>query len=201
MSVGTPPQPGFHAMTAFRRFSVAEYHRLIETGVLTEEDKVELLNGYVVLKMPRNPPHDVSIPLTQEALRILLPSGWCIRSQGAITLATSEPEPDVVVARGSWRDYQAHHPGPSEIGLVVEVAESSLTRDRDDKGPIYADAGLPVYWIVNLVDRQLEVYTQPSGTVAAARYAQRQDFRPGDSVHLLLDGAVVGQVAVRDVLP
>jgi Uma2 family endonuclease len=144
MSVGTPPHPGFHAMTAFRRFSVAEYHRLIETGVLTEEDKVELLNGYVVLKMLRNPPHDSRIQKLNRLLMALLPAGWDIRMQLAVTLASSEPEPDVAVVRGSPADYEVDHPGAGDIGLLLEVADSSLTRDRDDKGPIYADAGLPV---------------------------------------------------------
>jgi Uma2 family endonuclease len=169
--------------------------------MLSDDDKVELLNGYMVLKMPRNPPHDVSVVAVQESLRAMMPNGWCVRGQCAITLATSEPEPDGAVVRGVIRDYVARHPGPADIGLVVEVADSSLTRDRDDKGPIYAEAGIPIYWVVNIQDRWIEVYTQPTGTGAAARYAHRQDYRPGDAVPLVLAGAVVGQIPVLDVLP
>jgi len=133
----------------FRRLTVSEYHRLIQVGVLTDEDKVELLNGYLVLKMPRNPPHDASVMAVQEALQSIRPPGWCVRVQCTVTLTTSEPEPDSVVARGAHRNYAAHHPGPGEIGLVVEVSDTSLDRDRDDKGPIYAAAGLP-----EILDRQ-----------------------------------------------
>lgn len=193
-----PPGPiGFRAQTAFRRFTVAEYHRLIDIGVLTDEDKVELLNGYLVLKMARNPPHDATINAFSALLPRLLPAGWTVRVQSAVTLAQSEPEPDVVVTRGQWRDYLARHPGPADVGLVIEVADSSLDRDREDKGPIYAAAGLPEYWIVNLVDRQVEVYSQPG----PAGYQQRRDYRTGDAVPLSLGGASVGSVPVQDVLP
>jgi Uma2 family endonuclease len=200
MSVGTAP-PTFRAFTAFRRFSVAEYHQLIQTRILTDEDKVELLDGYVVLKMPRNPPHDARIQKLNRLLIQHLPTGWDIRIQLAVTLAHSEPEPDVAVVRGSADDYETRHPGAGDVGLVVEIADSSLTRDRDDKGPIYADAGLPVYWIVNLVDRQVEVYTQPTGSGTAARFALRQDYRQGNAIPVVLDGAVTGHIAVQDLLP
>jgi Uma2 family endonuclease len=185
----------------FRRFSVAEYHRMIQAGILTDEDKVELLDGYLVLKMPRNPPHDVSVSITHDALRAIVPAGWCIRGQSAITLSTSEPEPDIVLARGALRDYSTHHPEPAEIGLVVEVADTTLLRDRNDKGEIYATAGLPEYWIINLVDRQIEVYTQPSTPGTVSTYTMRRDYRIGDAVPLSLDGMIVGHIAVRDTLP
>ena len=202
MSVAAPPPPPrLKAYAALRPFSVAEYQRLTEIGILTDEDKVELLDGLVVLKMPRNPPHDSSIQALAQLIPPLLPVGWSVRSQLAVVVATSVPEPDVAVARGSWRDYHTRHLGPADVGLVIEVAESSLDRDREDKRPIYADAGIPVYWIVNLVDQQVEVYTAPTGGGPTAAYAQRQDFRAGDSIPLVLDGTVVGQVAVADVLP
>jgi putative restriction endonuclease len=85
--------------------------------------------------------------------------------------------------------------------LVVEVADTSLTRDRDDKGPINAAAGLVVYWTVNVVDRQVEVHTQPVGTGVTARYGGRQDYRSGDAVPLTLDRTIVGHIAVQDILP
>jgi Uma2 family endonuclease len=201
MSVATPPQRTFHAQTAFRRFSVPEYHRLIQTGILTDEDAVELLDGYLVLKMPRNPPHDSVIGALTALLPQLIPAGWTLRIQPAMTLPQSEPEPDATLVRGSWRDYRGRHPIPADVGMVLEVADSSLDRDRDDKGPIYAAAGLPVYWIINLVDRQVEVYSQPTPSGTAVLYAQRQDYRLGDTVPMVLDGAVVGTLAVQDVLP
>src|SRR5207237_675891 len=112
MSVLTSAAP-FGGLSSLRRFSVGEYHRMIQAGVLTDEDKVELLDGYVVLKMPRNPPHDGTIDLLKDALPALLPAGWLMRVQQAITLSESEPEPDLALARGNKRSYLARHPGPA----------------------------------------------------------------------------------------
>jgi Uma2 family endonuclease len=203
MSVAAPPPPPtrFGPYAALRRFSVAEYERLIDIGILTDEDKVELLDGYVVLKMPRNPPHDSRIQKLNRLILALLPSGWDVRIQLAVTLATSVPEPDVAIVRGDGEDYASRHPSATDVRLVVEVAESSLDHDRGEKGPIYADAGLPTYWIVNLIDRQVEVYTGPTGSGQSAAYARRQDYRSGDSIPLALDGRIVGQLAVSDILP
>jgi len=194
------PTPDDSPFSALRPFSVAEYHQMIDAEILTAEDKVELLNGYVVLKMPRNPPHDTSVMGVLEALRATIPSGWTVRSQCAVTLATSEPEPDAAVARGTWRDFKDHHPYPAEVGLLVEVSDSSLRIDRSEKGESYSAAGIPIYWIVNVVDQWIEIYTHPTGAGQDARYAQRHDYRPGDSIPLILDGVTVGQVAVRDLL-
>jgi hypothetical protein len=194
-----PPMPGgYHS---FRRFSVDEYHRMIDLGILTDEDKVELLEGYVVLKMPRNPSHDGSIQLAQGAITPVLPPGWIVRIQCALTLTDSEPEPDLVLARGTIRSYLARHPHAADVGLVVEIANTSLDRDRDDKTRIYARAGIVCYWIVNLLDARVEVYTQPSGATAAPAYGSRQDYRAGDTIPLILDGATVGTVAAADLLP
>lgn len=184
-------------MAGFRRFSVAEYHKLIEIGILTEDDNLELLDGYLVHKMSRNPPHDAALQLIQETLPRLLPAGWCLRMQSAITLSRSEPEPDAALVRGNARSYARHRPTPSDIGLVIEVADSTLTSDRLDKGRIYAEAGIEIYWIVNLVDRQIEVYTSPT----ASAFAQRQDYGSGADVALLLDGAVVANIPVSELLP
>jgi Uma2 family endonuclease len=188
-------------MAGFRRFSVAEYHKLIEIGILTEDDNLELLDGYLVHKMSRNPPHDATLQLIQDCLPRLLPSGWCLRMQSAITLKRSEPEPDAAIVRGNARTYSTQHPKPADIGLVIEVADSTLDGDRIDKGRIYAEAGIAYYWIVNLVDRQIEVYTLPSTSAAVPSFTQRQDYRVGDDVALLLDSAVVANIPVRELLP
>src|SRR4051812_9946272 len=106
--VSTPLFGGMHSL---RRFSVDEYHRMIETGILDERDRVELLDGYVVLKMPRNPPHDSTIQRLERRIGRLLPAGWDLRTQCAITLSQSEPEPDLAVVRGDDTLYQTRHPG------------------------------------------------------------------------------------------
>jgi len=181
-----------------RRFTVDDYHRMIETGILDERDRVELLEGKVVLKMPRDPPHDGTLDLLRDALTRLIPSGWMSRIQQAVTLSHSEPEPDFAVVRGNKRSYLHRHPGPADIGLVVEVSDSSLDSDRDDKCRIYADAGIPIYWIVNLVDLQVEVYTNP---VTASGYAKRQDLDPTMSIPFILDGVILATLPVADLLP
>src|ERR1700687_1010859 len=188
-------------MAGFRRFTVAEYHRLIQLGILTEDDNLELLNGYLVHKMTRNPPHDAALQKGTKKFLRLLPPGWDLRGQSAITLAESEPEPDFAVVRGDETSYVTRHPTAADVGLVVEVSDSTLLGDRDDKGPIYASAGIDCYWIVNLNDHQVEVYTAPSGPVADPKYGRRVDCQVGDTLSLLLPGAAPIPVAVQELLP
>src|SRR5262249_35795011 len=157
------PTPGSGLASPASKISVAEYHRMIAAGKLREGDPFELLDGVLVRKMTRLPPHDVSVTLLGKRFIGMLPPGWTCRSQCAVTLSTSEPEPDGVIARGDDRDYATRHPGPQDLALIAEVSDSSLVHDRDVKGPIYARESIPVYWIVNLVDEQIEVYTNPTG--------------------------------------
>jgi Uma2 family endonuclease len=178
-------------------FTVAQYHAMIRMAVLESGAPIELLEGWLVRKALKSPPHSVFMSETSHALAALVPGSWTVDSQQPITTDDSEPEPDVTVVRGSRRDYSDRHPGPSDVGLLVEVAVTSLERDRGWKKRIYAAAGIPVYWIVNLVDGCLEVYSQPSG----ADYADRQVLRPGDNVPVVLDATEVGRIAVKDLLP
>src|SRR5258708_21562304 len=97
------------------QFSVDEYHQMIRTGILDETDRVELLEGYVVDKMPHNPPHDGTIQLVQERLASRIPAGWCIRIQSAVTLSDSEPEPDLVVVPGTSPNYLTRHAAPPDL--------------------------------------------------------------------------------------
>lgn len=182
-----------------RRFTVAEYHRMIADGILTEDDNVELLDGYLVRKMSRNPPHDTALHLLNQLLAGLLPPGWQARLQSAITLSTSEPEPDVAVVRGGPRAFAARHPEPADVGVVIEVADSTLAGDRTDKGRLYAQAGLPEYWIVNLVNQQVEVYTRPQ--TATPAYATRTDYPLGQAVPLVIGGVTVAAIPVADMMP
>lgn len=200
--IATPPQLPLLGTTAgFRRFSVPEYHRLIEIGLLTEDDNLELIEGYLVLKMARNPPHDRTIQRLNRRLFGASPPGWDIRIQSAVTLIESEPEPDVAVVKGDDTRYDVKHPQADDIGMLIEVADSTLLGDRADKGRIYARANLPIYWIVNLIDRQIEIYEQPSGPTAAPDYARTTIYHLSNSVPLVLDGATVTTFAVGDLLP
>lgn len=183
------------------RFSVVQYQKMIEAGILTIADKVELLENYVVLKMSRNPPHDSTIQQMLERIFLLRPPGWSFRVQSAIALKDSQPEPDFALVRGSAANYHSRHPAPADIGLVIEVADSSLLLDQRDKTRSYARAGIPTYWIVNLMDNRLEVYTLPSGPTASPAYGALQTLLPGDEVHIVLDGVTVATVPVVDLLP
>ncbi len=195
-------QPVTYGLDAsIARFSVARYQRMIETGILTAEDKVELLENYVVLKMPRNPLHDGTVQMVSEALASVIPQGWRLRVQLTVVLADSQPEPDFAIVRGNARTYLARHPGPADVGLVIEVADSSLLRDQRDKTRIYARGSIPTYWIINLVDQRVEVYTQPSGPTPVPAYGSFQVYQPGDAIPFVLDGNVVGTVAAADLLP
>jgi Uma2 family endonuclease len=188
-----PPLPVY-------KLTVAQYHRMIEAGVLTENDRVELLEGWILPKMTHNPPHDAAVSLVQTELLARVSGAWVVRIQSAVTTGDSEPEPDAVVVRGPARRYARAHPRPRDIELIVEVADATLAYDRHFKGRLYARARVPVYWVVNLVNAQVEVYTQPKAGKAPA-YRQRQDFGRGQSVPLVLEGREVGQIAVRDLLP
>jgi Uma2 family endonuclease len=183
-----------------RRFTVAEYHHLIETGVFANDERYELINGWLVPKMTRNPPHDVCLVLVPEAIRRLLPRGWHVRIQSAITTDDSEPEPDIAVARGPARRYVRHHPSPADIAMLIEIAESSLDLDRDVKGPMYARAGIAIYWIINLVDNQVEVYTDPNGG-RRPKYRRRRVFEIDSRLPLVIGGKEVERIAVRELLP
>jgi Uma2 family endonuclease len=204
MSVATlaPGQPVTYGRDAsIMKFSVQRYQQMIDTGILDGEDKVELLEGYVVLKMPRNPPHDSTVQRALDVLYPLRPAGWGLRVQCAISLSDSQPEPDFAFVRGPATNYENRHPTPADIGLLIEIADTSLQRDLADKARIYARGGVPVYWVVNLTDRRVEVFTRPSGPTAAPAYAGHQVFDPGDAVPLVLDGVTVATVPAADLLP
>jgi hypothetical protein len=174
---------------------------MIEQGILTPDDKVELLENYVVLKMPRNPAHDSTIQRMLRPLLRPLPSGWDLRIQLTVDLPDSQPEPDFAIVRGSASDYQTRHPTPEDVGVLIEVANSSLLRDQRDKTRIYARATIPTYWIVNIVDQRIEVFMQPSGPTAIPSYGAFQMYQSGDALPVVLDGVTVATIPVADLLP
>ena len=184
-----------------RRFTVDEYHRMIQSGILREGEPLELLEGWIVKKMARNPSHDLALGLVEDTVGSLLPAGWFRRDQSAVITSDSEPEPDVGIVRGKRRDFTHRHPGSADLGLVIEVSESSLDQDRTDKQRIYARASIPIYWIVNLLEEQVEVYTNPTGDCDEPAYRTRTDYRRDQEVPLVLDGVEVARIPVRDLLP
>ena len=196
-----PPMERAAAATpgALRRFSVAEYHEMLAKGVLPEDERVELLEGLIVAKMPHDPIHDAIVQVVDVALRKALPSEWFVRVQSAMTIAASEPEPDLVVHRGDPRSFLHRHPGVADVVLIVEVANSSLQRDREWKAAINARAGIE-YWIVNLVDGVVERYSMPivlPGGVTS--YRDRVQLRGDDVIVPPVPGA--SAIRVGDLLP
>lgn len=148
-----------------RRWKRVEYERLVDLGVL-EGDPVELIGGHLIVAEPQNSPHATAVGAADDALRAALPSGFIVRAQMPLALDDeSAPEPDLAVVPGRRADYQLAH--PTRAVLVVEVADSSLHFDRDEKGSLYARARIAEYWIVNLIDRVLEVHRDPAPDPAA----------------------------------
>jgi Uma2 family endonuclease len=184
-----------------KRFTVQEYHRLIEAGVLREGERVELREGWLVYRMTVNPPHAVIVTLVSDRLAALLPPGWSRRVQQPITLAASEPEPDTSVVRGNTIDYLTRHPTATEAGLLVEVSDSSLDEDRTEMGRMYARANIPIYWIVNIPEQQVEVYTDPTGECNDSVYRNRRDYHRDEEVPLVLGGVEIARIPVADLLP
>jgi Uma2 family endonuclease len=145
-----------------KRFTIDEYHRLIELGFLTEGDRIELIRGELIQKTAKGTQHTFCTTRLCRQLDRLLGDRAVIRGQDPISLPNqSEPEPDVIIARGRDEDYLAHHPYPEDILLVIEISDTTLDYDQITKLTLYAEAGIANYWIVNLPARQLERYSQP----------------------------------------
>ncbi|OGK80285.1 MAG: hypothetical protein A2X52_06050 [Candidatus Rokubacteria bacterium GWC2_70_16] len=184
-----------------RRWTRAEYDRLVDLGVFQPGEPIELIGGQLMVCEAQGSSHFTTVGLVDDSLRAAFGPGWVVRAQGPLALDDeSEPEPDVAVVPGCRRDYLHGHPGLPV--LAVEIAESSLAFDRRDKGSLYARAGLGDYWIVNLVDGCVEVYRERAQDVTAPygwRYASVTMLRPGETVSPL--GAPGARVPVADLLP
>ena len=183
------------------RWTRREYARLIDHGILDEDDPIELLDGLLLFKEPQSSPPRTAVVLVARALERAFGDGWFVQIQSPIGLDhRSEPEPDVSVIHGAPRDYVHTH--PTRPALVVEVAFSGLAVARGRKARAYARAGIADYWIVNLVDSLLEVYREPTRIPAARRrwgYASVET-RSVDASITPLD-APAAAVRVSDLLP
>lgn len=157
------------------RWTRRQYEHMVEAGVLTTDDRVELIDGRIVPMSPQNSRHATSVEMTRRALEPVCPASALVRAQFPLAIGeASEPEPDLAVVPGSIEDYIDQH--PSEALLVVEVADSSLAKDRERKRLLYAQHDIPEYWIVNLVDQHLEIYRDPaSGDYKSKTTLERRD--------------------------
>lgn len=185
---------------AMVRLTIPQYHQMVAQGILEDNNQVEFLEGILVKKMTKNRAHSLATRRLRILLEGFVPAGFYVDSQEPTATSDSEPEPDAMVIRGQPDDYQLQQPAAAAVALIAEVADSSLQHDRVWKKRIYARAGIPVYWIVNLVDRQIEVFTLPSGDVEKPDYAQCQMFTPGQDFGVVLDGREIGRLVVKDLL-
>ncbi|XZO01037.1 MAG: Uma2 family endonuclease [Microcoleus sp.] len=148
--------------TKAKIWTVEEYHRMIEAGILNEDDNIELLDGRIVEMSPQTPIHAATTQRSDRYLQHLLRDLAEIRVQLPITLATSEPEPDIAVVCIDPGGYGDHHPNSREILLLIEVSYSTLQIDRREKNLIYARANIAEYWILDLAGRQAYIYRNPA---------------------------------------
>jgi Uma2 family endonuclease len=181
-------------------FSVDQFYRIIELGIFPRERRVGLWEGMLYEKMAKTQSHAVAgINVTMTLARVL-PQGWCLSSENPIAIGPrSAPLPDMVVLRGVGNDYLDRRPGPADVGLVVEFSLTSLKEDTGPKLAAYASAGIPSYWVLNLVEGVVHVYSEP--IPAESRFASEATARRGESIPLTLDGVVACQVAASDLLP
>ena len=184
-----------------RRWTRQEYNRMIEAGVLTPEDRVELIEGEILTMTPQRSGHAAAVTLGHEALRAVVGPELHVRTQLPLALgAASEPEPDLALVKGSPRDHREHH--PTSALLVIEIADGTLAYDREAKGSLYARFGIPEYWIVNLVERLIEVCRHPEPDDRARlgfSYRRVDRYHPGEAIApQALPGA---SIAVSDLLP
>jgi len=190
-----------HQATYARQWTRAEFERLVDAGFFRADEPVELIGGQLIVSEPQGSPHAAAVGLAGDALRAAFGRGWTVREEKPVALDDdSEPEPDLVVVPGTHRNYAGGH--PARPVLVVEIADSSLRLDREHKASLYARAGLADYWIVNLVDRVLEVYRQPVADPSASfgwRYASRESLGLASSIAPL--AAPETRILVSDLFP
>ena len=184
------------------RISVELYDRMADSGVFGDRSPIYLWKGQLLEPMPRGLGHSFSLVTLNQMLIRLVPDGWHAR-QGSPTriLDDSEPEPDMTVVRGSIRDYASRHPYARDVALVIEVADSSRTFDLGEKLEGYAVASIPEYWVVNLREACVEVFTGPTGPSDSPGFERRQVFRAGDEVPIVLNGREVARIAADEILP
>lgn len=198
IAIDTPRKTEQSALNLWR-ISVERFQDWIERGVITENDNVELIEGKIVGKEVVNPPHATMTELVIEMLRENVGKGHFIGSQRPIVLKDSQPEPDVMLIAGKIRDYRHSHPTPQQVPLVVEVSDSTLDYDRSVKQRIYARSNVQTYWIVNLPERKVEVYTKPDIQADEALYLRLALYIGDDSVPIIIDGLEVGRISLSDL--
>jgi Uma2 family endonuclease len=165
--------------TSKRLFTVHEYHRMVEAGILREDDRVELIRGEVVRMSPIGPPHNAAILRATQALTRIVGDRALVGIQGSIRLDEyDEPQPDIYLLRPKDDFYASGHAGPADIFVIIEVADSSLTYDQTVKLELYAETGVPEYWISNIRDERIIAHSNPQGNA----YQNVRELKRGETI-------------------
>ncbi|BAY14264.1 hypothetical protein NIES2109_43830 [Nostoc sp. HK-01] len=174
------------SISTAKRFTTSEYHRLTELGFFAENDHVELIRGEIIEMAAKGTPHSVCNTRLNRELFTLIVGKATLRGQEPIIISDiSEPEPDLVIVQNRSDDYLREHPSPSDVILLIEISDSSLKYDQETKLSIYAEAGIPDYWIFNLVDNFLECYSAPyQSSQGQFGYRRKLIFLPNELVNL-----------------
>jgi hypothetical protein len=188
-----PPDVPIYPLT------VRQYLRMVEVDILGQYDRVELLEGLLVPKKPPTPPYAATTSNLQTILWKVLPGQWRVHCKSAITTTDSVPEPDISVVVANESDYFRRHPKASEAALAIEVSDVTLTIDQIVKRRVYARAKIPAFWIVNLPNFRVEVFTEPKGG-KSADYRHCDTFNTGDRVPLPIAGAKRKSLLVSEIL-
>ncbi len=190
--------PGPEISSALYRLTVWQYDRMIHDGIIREAERVELVEGLLVTKKGRNRPHVQTGVRGLRLLSGLVPANWHVRKEDPIVASDwSKPEPDLAVVRGRSEAYDERDVTAADVALVVEIADSSLPADQQDMARVYSAGGIAIYWIIILVDRQVELYSEPG----PSGYTSIQILKPGQVLPVMIDAMVVGQIAVSELLP
>ena len=162
-----------------------------------DDKRLELIDGYIVRREEMKPPHVGATESLRRRFEAMIPTGWYVREDKPVRIPDwTEPLPDITLVRGDYTRYLVRHPEPADIGMIVEVSDTSLAKDRGEKWDNYAKAGIAFYWIVNLVDRQIEVFSEPT----ASGYTVERTYRLGEDVPVMLEDSEIGRIAVSDII-
>ena len=191
-------QPGRELSSTLYRLTVSQFDRMVHDCIIRDAERVELVEGLLVTKMSRNRPHVQAGVRGLRLLSAIVPAGWHVRKEDPVVASDwSKPEPDLAVVRGRCEDYDERDVTSADVALVVEIADSSLLVDRQDMARVYSTASIAIYWIVNLAEQQVEVYSDPG----PSGYRSTQIFKPGETVPLVIDGIPTGRIFVSELFP
>jgi Uma2 family endonuclease len=178
-----------------------DYARMIECGAIPEGRRVELWEGQLVEKMTKNPPHSTALKKMLAALFPIIPPGWHLAPECPLHLGPhSVPEPDLTIVRGSPDDYLDRDPTPAEVALVIEIADSSVSKDLGPMRSAYAAGVVAAYWVVNLRTRTIEAHADPIGG-EKPEYRSIRSFGEAEAIPLVLDVRAIAELPVASLLP